>query len=49
MGVKRPGRETNYSPTSIAEIKNAWSYTSTHPYVFVLWCLIKQWIRLKQM
>jgi hypothetical protein len=29
LGVKRPGRETDYSPPSTAEIKNAWSYTST--------------------
>jgi len=31
MGAKRPGRETDHSPTSVAEIKNAWSYTSTPP------------------
>jgi hypothetical protein len=28
-GVKRPGRETDHSPPSSAEVKNAWSYTST--------------------
>jgi hypothetical protein len=27
--AKRLGRETNHSPPSSAEIKNAWSYTST--------------------
>jgi hypothetical protein len=27
--VKRPGREGDYSPPSGAEVKNAWSYTST--------------------
>jgi hypothetical protein len=28
-GVKRPGREANHSPPPSAEVKNAWSYTST--------------------
>jgi hypothetical protein len=27
--TKRPGRETDHSPLSSAEIKNVWSYTST--------------------
>jgi hypothetical protein len=31
LGVKRPGREADQSPTSSAEVKNAWSYTSTPP------------------
>jgi hypothetical protein len=30
-GVKRPDRESNHSPPSRAEVKNAWSYTSTPP------------------
>jgi hypothetical protein len=30
-GVKRPGREADHSPPSSAEVKNAWSYTSTAP------------------
>jgi len=29
LGVKRPGRETDRSPPSSAEVKNAWRYTST--------------------
>jgi len=33
LGVKRPGRETDHSPPSSAEVKNAWSYTSTYKYV----------------
>jgi hypothetical protein len=33
--VKRQGREGVRSPPSTAEFKNAWSYTSTPPYVFV--------------
>jgi hypothetical protein len=31
LGVKRPGREANRSPLSSAEVKNAWSCTSTLP------------------
>jgi hypothetical protein len=34
-GVKRPGREADHSPPSSAEVKNAWSYTSTPQYVFM--------------
>jgi hypothetical protein len=30
-GVKRPEHEVDHSPPSSAEIKNAWSYTSTPP------------------
>jgi hypothetical protein len=40
-GVKRPGREADHSPQSTAEIKNAWSYTSTPQYIFMVWCLVK--------
>jgi hypothetical protein len=39
-GIKRLGRETDLSPPSSAEVRNAWSYTSTHPYVIVAWCLV---------
>jgi hypothetical protein len=31
LGVKRPARETDHSPPSSAEVKNAWSCTSTPP------------------
>jgi hypothetical protein len=31
LGVKRPEREADHSPPSSAEVKNAWSYTSTPP------------------
>jgi hypothetical protein len=37
LGVKRPGREADYSPPSGAEVKNAWSYTSTPQYAFMAW------------
>jgi hypothetical protein len=46
-GIKRPGREADHSPPSGADVKNAWSYTSTPPYVFVTWCLFKHRIRLR--
>jgi hypothetical protein len=31
LGVKRPGREADHSTPSSANVKNAWSYTSTLP------------------
>jgi hypothetical protein len=30
-GLKRPEREADNSPPSIAEVKNVWSYTPTTP------------------
>jgi hypothetical protein len=30
-GVKRPGRGADHQPTSSAEVKKEYSYTSTHP------------------
>jgi len=39
--IKQPGHEADYSPQFSAEIKNVWSYTSTIPYVFMAWCLVK--------
>jgi hypothetical protein len=35
------GREADRSPPSSAEVKNAWSYTSTPQYVFMAWSLAK--------
>jgi hypothetical protein len=35
LGVKRPRREANHSTPSSAEVKNAWSYTSTPQYAFI--------------
>jgi hypothetical protein len=40
-GVKRQGREADYFPLSIAEIKDAWSYISVSPNIFMAQCLIK--------
>jgi hypothetical protein len=34
-GVKRPGREADYSPPASAEVKKMWIYTSTPPYAFM--------------
>jgi hypothetical protein len=35
LGVKRPGREADYSPPTIAEFKKTWIYTSTPSYAFM--------------
>jgi hypothetical protein len=40
LKLKRPEREANYTLPSGAEVKNAWSYASTSPYVFMVWCLV---------
>jgi hypothetical protein len=40
LGVKRPGREAGHSHPSSAEVKNAWSYTSTPQYAFTAWCSV---------
>jgi len=42
LGVKRPGREADHLSLSSDEVRNAWTYPSTPPYVFMAWCLIKQ-------
>jgi hypothetical protein len=35
------GCQSDHSPPSSVEVNNAWSYTSTPPYVFMTWCLVK--------
>jgi hypothetical protein len=35
LGVKRPGREADHSPSTSAEVKKMWLYTSTPPYAFM--------------
>jgi hypothetical protein len=42
LRLKRPGREADHSPPPSNEVKNAWSYTSTSPYVFMEWCLVRK-------
>jgi hypothetical protein len=34
-GVSQPGRETDHSPPTNAEVKNTWIYTSIPPYIFM--------------
>jgi hypothetical protein len=43
MGIRGPfpGRKADHSPPPSAEVKNAWSYTSTPQYAFMAWCSIK--------
>jgi hypothetical protein len=38
--VKRPGRESDHSPPSSAEVMNTWIYTSSPSYAFMALCLI---------
>jgi hypothetical protein len=40
-GVKQLVCETDHLPPSNVKVKNAWSYTSTPPYIFIAWCLVK--------
>jgi hypothetical protein len=40
-GEKRPRHEADHSPPSSAEVKNAWSCTSTPTFVCMAWCLVK--------
>jgi len=46
LDVNRLVRKTNHSHPSSVEVKNSLSYTSTLQYVFMMWCLIKQWVLL---
>jgi hypothetical protein len=39
LGVQRPGCEADFH--LVPKSKNAWSYTSALPYVFMAWCLVK--------
>jgi hypothetical protein len=41
-GVKRPDREADHSSPYSAEVKNAWSCTSTPQYVFMTWYLVNR-------
>jgi hypothetical protein len=40
-GLKQLEREADHLSISSDKVKNAWSFISTPPYVFVAWCLIK--------
>jgi hypothetical protein len=41
VGVKRSGRGADHSLPFSAEVKNAWTYTSTPQYAFTAWCSVK--------
>jgi len=41
-GGNAAGREADQSSPSSAEVKNAWSYTSSPHYASMAWCLIKR-------
>jgi hypothetical protein len=41
-GIKWLGREAEHLPQSSAKAKNAWMYAYIPPFVFMVWCLIKQ-------
>jgi len=38
QGVKQLEHKGDHSPPSRTKVKNAWSYNSTPPYVFMAWC-----------
>jgi hypothetical protein len=40
QGIQWSGHEADHSPSSSAQDKNVWRYTSTPSYVFLSWCLI---------
>jgi hypothetical protein len=37
VGVNQPVCKADHSPPSSADVKNAWSYTSTPQYAFMAW------------
>jgi len=39
--IKQPVCEADHSHPSSAEVKDAWSYTFTSPYIFMVWYLVK--------
>jgi hypothetical protein len=41
LGIKQLWHETDHSPPSRAQVKNAWSYIFTPPYVFMVWYFVK--------
>jgi len=46
LEVKQLGHEAGCLLQFSAEVKNAWTYTSTPQYIFTVWSLTKQWIHL---
>jgi hypothetical protein len=41
MGIGGWDKAAHHSPSFSAVVKNAWSYTSIPPYIFIAWWLIK--------
>jgi hypothetical protein len=41
LRLKRPDREVDHSSPPSAEVKNAWSSTTTPQYSFMMWCSVK--------
>jgi len=46
LGLKLLAHQANYCPIFSDEVKNACSYTSSLPYIFMMWCFIKHRIFL---
>jgi hypothetical protein len=40
--ISKPGREADHSPSSNAEVKNVWNYTSTPQYALMARCSVKK-------
>jgi len=41
LGVKQLGHKAYHLPPSSAKAENEWGYTSSPPYIFMAWCLVK--------
>jgi hypothetical protein len=42
--LKLPEREADHSHPSTTEVKNAWSFNSTSPCIFLAWCIMKHMV-----
>jgi hypothetical protein len=47
LGVKRPGREDNHSPSSSAEVKECVEIYLHSQYAFMAWCSVIYYISIK--
>jgi len=41
LGIKRPRREADHSPSYSAKVKNVWSYRCIPLYAFMAWYVVK--------
>jgi hypothetical protein len=46
LGLEELGSVADHLPPSSAEVKNVESCTTTPPYVFMVWCIVKYMIHL---